>query len=248
MREPQGIGRTAALSVVVHLVAVVSIVLTPVMWPARKTTPPVVMTITLGGTPGPKTGGISQLGGRTIVAAEPGKAPKLDRVALPTPKAEPAMVLPDPRLKPRTPPRTDERSKDESGRAGGRGADTQKGSTTVETGAKGMGFGLSNVGGGGTGGHLEVENFCCPEYITEMVERIRSNWAERQQSVGTVLMKFTILRDGQITAITIEGSSNIFALDQASQRALYLTKLRPLPAQFPDDHLTVHLSFEYQRK
>src|SRR5580692_11283565 len=109
MREPDGIGRTAALSVVVHLVAVVSIMLTPVMWPARKTTPPVVMTITLGGTPGPKTGGISQLGGRTIVAAEPGKAPKLDRVALPTPKAEPAMVLPDPKLKPKTPPKTDER-------------------------------------------------------------------------------------------------------------------------------------------
>jgi outer membrane biosynthesis protein TonB len=248
MRQSGGFGQTAVLSVMVHGVALASIAIVPVVWPARKMPPPVVMTISLGGTPGPKTGGISQIGGRNIVAAEPGTAPKVDRVALPTPKAEPAMVLPDPKLKPKAPPKTDVRSKDDSGRAGGRGPETEKGSTTVETGAKGMGFGLSNIGGGGTGGHLEVDNFCCPEYITEMVERIQSNWAERQQSVGTVLMKFTIMRNGQLTAISIEGSSNIFALDQASSRALYLTKLQPLPAAFPDDHLIVHLSFEYQRK
>jgi hypothetical protein len=56
------------------------------------------------------------------------------------------------------------------------------------------------------------------------------------------------MRSGQITAIETERSSNVFALDQASARALYLTKLQPLPSVFPDDHLTVHLSFEYQRK
>jgi outer membrane biosynthesis protein TonB len=63
------------------------------------------------------------------------------------------------------------------------------------------------------------------------------------------MMKFTILRSGQITEIETEQSSNVFALDQASQRALYLTtRLQPLPSAFPDDHLTVHLSFEYKRK
>ena len=104
------------------------------------------------------------------------------------------------------------------------------------------------MGGGGTGGFLDVKDFCCPEYLTDMTQRIRGNWAQQQQSVGTVLMKFTILRNGQISDPQIERSSNIFALDQASSRALYLTKLQPLPAAFPDNQLTVHLSFEYQRK
>ncbi|HEV3214900.1 MAG TPA: TonB family protein [Vicinamibacterales bacterium] len=249
MREPGGFGQTAVLSVMVHAVALLSIALVPVMWPARKTAPRVVMTISLGGTPGPKTGGISQIGGRNIVAAEPGAAPKLDRVALPTPKAEPAMVLPDPKLKPKTPPKTDAKSRDDSGRAGGRGAETEKGSSTVETGEKGMGFGLSNVGGGGTGGHLDVDNFCCPDYLTDMDDRIRQNWKQQQEAVGTVFMKFTILRNGQITQLETEKSSNFYALDAASQRALILTgKLAPLPSAFPDDHLTVHLSFEYKRK
>ena len=54
---------------------------------------------------------------------------------------------------------------------------------------------------------------------------------------------------GQITQLEMEKSSNFYALDAASQRALLLTaRLAPLPSAFPDDHLTVHLSFEYQRK
>jgi TonB family protein len=82
-----------------------------------------------------------------------------------------------------------------------------------------------------------------------MRDRIMQNWVQQQQAVGTVLMKFTILRNGGITNIEIERSSSIYALDAASQRALVLTpKLQPLPGAFPDDHLTVHLSFEYQRK
>ena len=139
MREPGGFGPTAALSVVVHAAALAAIVLVPVLWPARHIAPPVVMTISLGGTPGPKTGGMTQLGGRNIVAAEPTVAPKVERIAMPSPKAEPAMVLPDPKLKPKPAPKPPAAaSKDPAGRAG-RGFETQQGSTTVETGARGMG-------------------------------------------------------------------------------------------------------------
>ena len=249
MREPGGLGQTAVLSLAVHALALTTIAMVPAIWPVRHMPPPVVMTISLGGTPGPKTGGITQLGGRNIVATEPSVAPKLEKIVLPAPKTEPAMVLPDPKLKPKAPPKTNATSKDQTGRPAGRGFETEKGSTTVETGAKGMGFGLSNAGGGGTGGHLDVENFCCPAYLDDMVDRIRQNWKQQQDSIGTVMIKFTILRNGQITGIQKETSSNIFALDQASERALYLTaRLAPLPSAFPDDRLTVHLSFEYQRK
>jgi TonB family protein len=159
------------------------------------------------------------------------------------------MPVPDPKTKLKTPPKVTATSKDPQGRAGGRGFETQKGSTTVETGARGQGFGLSSSGGGGDGSHLDVKDFCCPEYLLDMRDRITQNWVQQQQAVGIVLMKFTILRNGTLANIELERSSNIYALDAASQRALLLTsKIQPLPAAFPDDHLTVHLSFEYQRK
>jgi TonB family protein len=170
---------------------------------------------------------------------------------MPTPKAEPAMVMPipDPKLKPKTPPKVTATSKDPQGTNVGRGFETQKGSTTVDTGARGQGFGLSTSGGGGTGSTLDTKDFCCPEYISDMLSRIRSNWVQQQQAAGTVLMKFTILRNGQVVSIETERPSNITSLDLASQRALYTTaRVAPLPAGFPDDHLTVHLNFEYVRQ
>jgi TonB family protein len=82
-----------------------------------------------------------------------------------------------------------------------------------------------------------------------MIERIRSRWNQQQQASGTVLMKYTILRDGTITNIEVERSSNFPPLDIESQRALtYTRRLAPLPAAFPDDHLTVHLMFHYERR
>jgi hypothetical protein len=250
MREPGGLRQTAALSLAVHAAALALIAMMPGNW-ATRNTPPVVMTISLGGTPGPKTGGLTTMGGRTIQPALPSVAPKITRNILPTPKAEPAMVLPvpDPKIKPKTAPKPTVTSKDPTGSAAGRGAEAQKGSTNVETGARGTGFGLSSGGGGGIGGSLDVQNFCCPEYLSDMVARIRSNWVQQQDATGAVLMRFTILRGGPITDIQIERSSSFAALDLASQRALYLTtRLQPLPSAFPDDHLTVHLAFEYQRK
>ena len=158
------------------------------------------------------------------------------------------LPVPDPKMKPKAPPKPAATSKDPTGSAVGRGFDTQKGSTTVETGARGMGFGLSSGGGGGVGGTLDVKNFYCPEYLTEMVVRIKKSWVQQQASTGSTTMKFTIQRSGQLTDIQVEQSSNISALDLASERALTLTdRLQPLPSAFSEDHLPVHMIFEYTR-
>jgi outer membrane biosynthesis protein TonB len=250
-RESASLSYTTGVSLAVHAVAIVLIAAIPARWSARPEPKRAVMTISLGGSPGPKSGGMTMIGGRAIQAAPPAAAPKIDKVAMPTPKTSTAMTMPvpDPKVKPRPEPKTNAASKDPSGQATGRGAETQKGSTTVETGAKGMGFGLSTGGGGGTGSRLDVQNFCCPEYLNDMVERIRSHWVQQQQAVGSNMMKFTILRSGEIKEIEREQSSNVVSLDLASERALYLTaKLQPLPSAFPDDHLTVHLKFEYTRQ
>ena len=91
-------------------------------------------------------------------------------------------------------------SKDPKGTATGRGAEAQVGTARVETGAKGQGFGLSSGGGGGDGVKLDVGEFLLSR-IHHRHARIASqrNWNQQQQATGVVLMKYTILRSGQIT-------------------------------------------------
>jgi TonB family protein len=81
-----------------------------------------------------------------------------------------------------------------------------------------------------------------------MIQLIQRNWNSRQQVAGETLMKYTIQRDGRLTGVEVERSSGYFALDQTSQRALLMTRqLPPLPAQFTEPTLTVHLIFRYER-
>lgn len=249
MREPGGLKQTAVMSIFVHAGVFTLIAVMPGLLTPTRMAPPVVMNISLGGSPGPSTGGLMEISGRQIPQVADAAAPKVARPVLPVVRAEPKMVLPipDPKLKPRTPPKNTAAAKDPTSTPAGLGADAPSGTAKVETGAQGMGFGLSSSGGGGVGGALDVQNFCCPEYLQDMVGRIRSRWTQQQQATGVVLMKFTILRNGTISDIQYERKSNFPALDLESQRALTLTRLAPLPSAFPDDHLTVHLSFEYER-
>lgn len=243
--EPGGLTQTALLSLLAHGAAIAGLVLAPSPWRNSAIQPPVVMTISLGGTPGP-TQGMTTEGGRPVQAAPPEAEPARRAEPAPAPKA-PAMVLPvpDKRVKPR--PAAKQAPVQATSATATKGEEIRPGSTRTDTGARGMGFGLS-TGGGGTGGYLDVGNFCCPEYLFTMVELIRRNWNPRQEVGGEVLMKFVIQRSGQIAAVEVERSSGYAALDLNSQRALLLTRQLPaLPSAFPDDHLTVHLSFQYQR-
>ena len=125
---------------------------------------------------------------------------------------------------------------------------SQEGSAKADTGARGQGFGLSGGGGAGAGAYLDVGDFCCPEYLETVVQTIQRNWNPKQNMVGQTLMKFTIDRSGQLTNVQIERPSGFVALDLAAQRALLLTqRVPPLPSPFPNQNLTVHLRFEYQR-
>ena len=107
---------------------------------------------------------------------------------------------------------------------------------------------MSTGGGAGSGSRLDVADFCCPDYVQLMVERIRTNWNARAEAVGETMVKFTIQRDGQIQGVEVERSSGFAALDINAQRALLVTRtLPPLPTAFPNPTLTVHLNFRYER-
>jgi protein TonB len=232
----------------VHTVLFVALAFVPGFFPKGAQAPRVVMQISLGGAPGPNTGGMQMIGGRNIEAAPLSEAPSVAPRIIPPSTTAPKMTMPDPKQKPRTPAKPTVTSKDPKGTARGRGFETQAGTARVETGARGQGFGLSSGGGGDGGVRLGVENFCCPEYILDMRNRIIKNWNQAQKAPGVVTMYFTIQRNGEITAIEVERSSGNPVLDLASQRALMTTRaLAPLPAAFTERQLPVHLEFVYER-
>jgi TonB family protein len=212
-----------------------------------------VMTISLGGAPGPRAGGMTMMG-RPIQATVPLAEARRPEPLRPPAAKPPAMVLPDPKARTsRTPPKPAVPSDGTVARAvpaAGSGA-TRPGASAqaVPDPNRGMGFGgLSTGGGGGAGGYLDVKNFCCPDYLVTLLQIIQKNWSARQEVGGESLVRFRIQRDGRITDIELERSSGYAALDLTAQRALFLTqRVPPLPSAFPDDHLTVHLRFEYLR-
>jgi TonB family protein len=137
---------------------------------------------------------------------------------------------------------------DARGRTPTRGTEKSPGSTVAETGARGQGFGLSTSGGSGSGSRLDVADFCCPDYLVLMVEKIRGNWNARAEVAGETIVKYTILRDGTIKDPEVEKTSGYTALDINALRAVVgARQLTPLPAAFPNPSLTVHLNFQYTR-
>jgi TonB family protein len=242
--EPPGLQRMIAISLTAHVVLTVVLLLAPSITPRTQDSED-VMTISLGGAPGPRVGGMTPMGGAPVQAPSVETAPPR-RVQPRAAEKPPEMVLPTkPAAKP--PPKVREAPKDARGVKPSQGDEPRPGSTPVDTGGRGTTTGLTQ-GGGGAGAYLDVANFCCPEYLSTMVQLIQRNWNSRQEVAGQTVMKFVIERDGRISQLEVEQSSGYFALDQTAQRALLLTRQLPaLPPQYTEDQLTVHLVFRYQR-
>jgi len=252
MQAPGGFQNMVTLSVAAHVVLGVAIVLAPKGWMSHRvdSAPAALMTVSFTGSEGPVTGGMTQIGGKAIQAVrspeeptrrEPDRAPaaKTPDMTLPLPNAKPTKAAA------RTPVK--QAPDDAKGRVPTKGKEQQAGSTEAQTGTRGMGFGYSNPGGQGVGFALDVSDFCCPEYIALMQQRIRSAWERNQGVRGESIVKVTIQRDGRLTDYTVERSSGNEVLDLAALRAVITTRtLTPLPVQFPNPTLTVHLSFQYQ--
>ena len=247
-QEPPGLSRTVAVAAVAHCAVAVLVLARPAGWTPHTRAPQPVMTITLGsGAPGPQTGGMTQLGGRSVQTVTPPEN-KRDVVTPPSPKA-PEMTLPSnkPPLKASPAPVT-QAPDSAAGRTPSSGAEVTPGTANVDTGIRGQGFGLSTSGGGGTGVRLDVVDFCCPDYIDLMSQRIRQNWDSRAETASEVVVFFTIQRDGTLSDVKVEKSSGSDQLDIRAQRSIVTTRqLPPLPAAFPNPTLPVHLTFLYLR-
>jgi protein TonB len=241
-RETDRLAKMLVWSIAAHIV----IVSVAVLLPTSTSAPPrTVMMISLGGAEGPNTQGMSQLGGRAVQAPEP--EPLENRAVTPPAPTPPPIVAPEPRTRPQPPrPQPRQAPREATARTPSRGPEPVEGSTRVDTGARGQGFGLSSSGGGGSGIRTDVD-FCCRAYLDQISQAIKRNWEPRQRIQGITTMVFTIHRDGRITDVQVERSSGFVVLDAAAQRALQLARLPPLPREFTNPTLTVHLEFEYQR-
>jgi TonB family protein len=211
--------------------------------------PQTVMTITLGGGNGPANGGMTAMGGRPVQAQAPPEVKRPEAVRPPAAKA-PEMTMPTPKAQAAKAATTVTKAPPDQarGRTPTRGAEIQAGSALAETGTRGQGFGLSTGGGPGAGSRLDVADFCCPDYLVLMTERIKAAWNQNQGVSGNTLVEFTIQRDGRMTDVSVEKPSGYPALDLSAQRAILVTRqIPPLPGAFPNPTLTVHLNFAYQQ-
>jgi len=253
MSAPKGLERMIAASLAAHLVLVGGLIFAPGGWlDSRKAVPKTVMTISLGGTnEGPNNGGMTSIGGRAVQQVRPADEPKRPEPVRPPAAKAPEMTVPLPNKTPTKSapaPKVAQAPDEARGRTPTRGDEVRSGSAVAETGARGQGFGLSTGGGQGAGARLDVADFCCPDYIVLMVERVRASWVPKAEATAVTIVKFTIQRDGTITGAEVEKSSGFTALDLAALRAVIGTRqLPPLPGNYPNPSLGVHLNFEYTR-
>jgi TonB family protein len=249
-REQDGLSQMMLLSLFAHATLIAVLVLLPESWRSGSVPPEATpMMITLSGGTGPDAGGMTPIATRPVqVEAPPDATP-------PAPKA-PEMGEPAPVPKPaaKVPPKPIEKPIDKSAtRKPAGGAEVKPGDARVETGGAAVPFGgLTRPSGGGaqgSGATTDYANFCCPEYLNQMTDLIKRNWNRNQGATGQVKVKFTIRRDGTLAGVPqIETSSNQAFLDLEAQRAI--TKVRqfpPLPREFTENTLILHLIFEYQR-
>ena len=83
-------------------------------------------------------------------------------------------------------------------------------------------------------------------YVNLMLASIGANWFKpTDQAVTPPVVFFRIRRDGTITDVNIERSSGFPFVDRAAERAVLASSpLAPLPADFHESSLGVHLKFQ----
>jgi protein TonB len=243
-------GPMIGASVAGHVVLAAAVFLIPAAWLGlRPAADEVVMTVSLAGAIGPQSGG-RQVEAAQAVQAQAPPAPRPAPVLPPAAKT-PEMVEPTKAPPRKTPaPPVKQAPREAAQRVTpSTGPETQPGDAIANTGATSRTpFGGLASGAGGTGARLDVGNFCCPQYLAQMQERILRNWESRQQSLGVTVVNFVVLRDGTITDVAVDRTSGNATLDFIATRALRLTqRIPPLPPEYPNATLPVRMTFEYQR-
>lgn len=238
-----GFSGMVATSVGIHLVALTVFLSMPSG--ARPNPPHTVIDINFSSAPGADNGGATTIGRQAVqvirtphakpVSATPQAANPFEQTSGAQEKHAASI------------PRVSEAPPEARSRTPVSGEQLTQGHAIAETAATSINVGLA-TGGAGASGHLDLTDFCCPEYLSTLVQLIQRNWIDRQAVSGQTQIGFTVARDGRIADVSIERSSGYFALDQTAERAVRIMgRLPPLPAEYTEPQLAVHLVFRYAR-
>lgn len=108
----------------------------------------------------------------------------------------------------------------------------------------------SSLPGGDKEVKVDIQDFPFTYYLNLLRYRVRENWYPPYQESGeenkmSVVIGFRVERQGKITQISVETSSGNFLFDQAAVRAVSTAgPLPPLPDEYLNEKLTVHIEFE----
>jgi TonB family protein len=208
---------------------------------------PNVIEVSLAGSMGQRTTGVAPISGRRTDQAVP--EPKQPAPILPAPPPKPD-TMPTP-AKAATPPKAPEKTPEKAPAATpappskpATGTQVQPGTAAIETGATGLGQGLTQAGGGGTGGAVDLNTFD-PVWTQQMTDGIRKVWDNLQPETGWSEVLFVVARDGRVIANDVVASSGSFMLNQTARRAVGMAKIPPLPRDYDQPTLRVRLRFNY---
>lgn len=247
IQETDGVNRMVVVSLVAHSLVIVGLIVVPHDWfTTSLPTKARPMTVSVQGSSGPETGGMTAMSNRTVQQVDPAARHAVTPVA---PKA-PELPAPEAVAKPKPtppPPKVDKPSTARTAKPSV-GTEIRKGDTRAETGAAAVPFGGLASSSAGMGGVRTEGDFCCPEYLEMMKRAIYTAWNQNQGAAGQVEVRFTIRRDGLMTNVEVEKASGNPLLDLESRRAILVTqRLQPLPDRFTRQALTVYLIFDYKR-
>ena len=241
--DPRGLSRMLSISLGAHLLAIVALFVVPRDWLTKQKPNPILMSISLDAPEGDKTGGMNPAPPRPIEQEAP--TPKRPEPIRPAATKSDVMAVPT-----KTPPKptTSARPPSPIARPPTTGLQVRQGTSQAETGSTTQGTGLAMGGGTAASATIDAVDFCCMEWAQEMLREIRAKWRNNQGERGETILKYTVLRDGTITEIEVEKSSGSGILDRVSRDALPQKLAQPLPKQYPEERLVIHLKFPYQAR
>ena len=133
---------------------------------------------------------------------------------------------------------------------GGTGAAAGPGSG-LRIGVGGGGGGEGTGFGAGYGDQIGLSSFPFTWYIQTLSDKISAQWFTSLIDPGVsgqfqVVVTFKIQKDGRITDLAVEQPSGSQSLDDSAKRAVQrAAPFAPLPKDYEDQYLVIHLIFEH---
>ena len=216
---------TLVWSVAAHVALVAAICWRRLDWLGAQPPRPTVMTINLGGPPGPRAGGLTQTGARRA-GVQPPEPPK------PVPRRRRhrrrrGRRVASAKAAPARPSASASRRRPHASTA----EPPREGSTRAETGARGPGLRTRHRAPAAPAASSSRSRTSAARCTCELVRTaIERGWERTPGTTGVTTVRFRILRDGTFDRVSIVQSSGNPSLDAAAARAISRVQTPPLPS------------------